>query len=155
MAHPAAAEQHRSEEGLFDRVPIQIYPDGRPDRANAARYLGRSRRTLEMWAWLRKGPPPHDVGGRVFYYLRELDDYIATPKPPAADRKIRRTPITELGLTGRPSWALHDANIIYVGDLIRRSESELLRVPNFGRKALVEVKEALAQHGLQLAAPRS
>ena len=54
VAQPAVTG-HRSGE-RFDRVPVRVYPDGRLDRDNAARYLGRSRRTLEMWAWRRKGP---------------------------------------------------------------------------------------------------
>jgi hypothetical protein len=132
MAHPGTAE-YRSGES-FERVPVQVYRDRRLDRDNAARYLGRSRRTLEMWAWLRKGPQPHNIGGRVFYYLHELDNYIASPKPSAVDKEFRRMPIAELGLTHRTVSALRSANVIYVGDLIRRSESELLTWPNFGRK---------------------
>lgn len=39
-------------------------------------------------------------------------------------------------------------NIVYVGDLVQKTEAEMLRTPNFGRKSLKEVKEVLAQMGL-------
>ncbi|MEK7769226.1 MAG: DNA-directed RNA polymerase subunit alpha C-terminal domain-containing protein, partial [Pseudomonadota bacterium] len=41
-------------------------------------------------------------------------------------------------------------NIYYIGDLIQRTETELLRTPNLGRKSLNEIKEVLASHGLTL-----
>jgi hypothetical protein len=47
------------------------------DRANAAKYLGRRPQTLAVWAVNGKGPKPHKVGGRPFYYLHELDAYVA------------------------------------------------------------------------------
>lgn len=46
--------------------------------------------------------------------------------------------------------SLKNENIIYVGDLVRRTEADLLRTPNFGRKSLNEVKETLVQVGLHL-----
>jgi hypothetical protein len=83
-----------AEEGpgeAFERVPVQIYPDGRLDRENAARYLGRTPRTLEMWAWRRKGPQPHNIGGRVYYFLRDLDNYIAAECGRSSAQRKRRT----------------------------------------------------------------
>ncbi|MDO9427952.1 MAG: DNA-directed RNA polymerase subunit alpha C-terminal domain-containing protein, partial [Methylobacterium sp.] len=41
-------------------------------------------------------------------------------------------------------------NIVYIGDLIQKSEGEMLRTPNFGRKSLNEIKEVLAAMGLHL-----
>jgi Helix-turn-helix domain len=60
-----------------DRVRVRVLPDGRLDADNAARYMGRSPKTLAQWRLHGKGPPAHKVGGRVFYYLDELDAYIA------------------------------------------------------------------------------
>src|SRR5438105_5957407 len=41
-------------------------------------------------------------------------------------------------------------SIVYIGDLVQKSEAEMLRTPNFGRKSLNEIKEVLAQMGLHL-----
>jgi hypothetical protein len=47
------------------------------DRVNAAKYLGKRPQTLAVWAVQGKGPKPHKVGGRPFYFLDELDAFIA------------------------------------------------------------------------------
>ena len=57
-------------------VRVRILPDGRMDRENAARYLGRSPKTLSMWTLEGKGPPAHKAGGRVFYFKAELDEFL-------------------------------------------------------------------------------
>ena len=62
----------------IEQVRVRVLPDGRLSRRNAALYLGCSSRTLEGWNYRGKGPPPHLVGGRVFYYLRDLDAFIAS-----------------------------------------------------------------------------
>jgi hypothetical protein len=61
----------------IDRIRVRVLPDGRLDASNAARYIGHSPKTLAQWRLHRKGPPAHKVSGRVFYYLDELDAYIA------------------------------------------------------------------------------
>ncbi len=60
----------------IENVKVRVLPDGRMDRRNAALYLGVSPKTLATWAWQSKGPPSHQVGGRVFYLKRELDRFI-------------------------------------------------------------------------------
>ena len=45
---------------------------------------------------------------------------------------------------------LKNDNIVYIGDLVQKSEQEMLRTPNFGRKSLNEIKEVLASMGLSL-----
>ncbi len=57
-------------------VRVRILPDGRMDRENAARYLGRKSKTLAMWKLEGKGPPAHKAGGRVFYLRKELDAFL-------------------------------------------------------------------------------
>jgi hypothetical protein len=47
-----------------DRVRVRVLPDGRLDADNAARYMGRSPKTLAQWRLRGKGPPAHKVGGR-------------------------------------------------------------------------------------------
>ncbi|VAW21137.1 DNA-directed RNA polymerase alpha subunit [hydrothermal vent metagenome] len=58
--------------------------------------------------------------------------------------------VDELELSVRSANCLKNDNIIYIGDLIQKTEAEMLRTPNFGRKSLNEIKEVLAQMGLHL-----
>lgn len=58
--------------------------------------------------------------------------------------------VDELELSVRSANCLKNDNIIYIGDLVQKSEAEMLRTPNFGRKSLNEIKEVLAQMGLHL-----
>ena len=58
--------------------------------------------------------------------------------------------VDELELSVRSANCLKNDNIIYIGDLVLKSESEMLRTPNFGRKSLNEIKEVLSQMGLHL-----
>ena len=59
-------------------------------------------------------------------------------------------PVDDLELTVRSANCLKAENIFYIGDLIQRTESELLKTPNLGKKSLTEIKDVLASHGLSL-----
>jgi DNA-directed RNA polymerase subunit alpha len=58
--------------------------------------------------------------------------------------------VDELELSVRSANCLKNDNIVYIGDLVQKSEQEMLRTPNFGRKSLNEIKEVLATMGLSL-----
>ncbi len=58
--------------------------------------------------------------------------------------------VDELELSVRSANCLKNDNIVYIGDLIQKTEAEMLRTPNFGRKSLNEIKEVLSQMGLHL-----
>ena len=58
--------------------------------------------------------------------------------------------VDELELSVRSANCLKNDNIIYIGDLVQKTEAEMLRTPNFGRKSLNEIKEVLTQMDLQL-----
>ena len=58
--------------------------------------------------------------------------------------------VDELELSVRSANCLKNDNIVYIGDLIQKTEAEMLRTPNFGRKSLNEIKEVLAGMGLHL-----
>jgi DNA-directed RNA polymerase subunit alpha len=79
-----------------------------------------------------------------------------TPEPPSANKTnfdpILLRPVDELELTVRSANCLKAENIYYIGDLIQRTETELLKTPNLGRKSLNEIKEVLASRGLTLGA---
>lgn len=68
---------------------------------------------------------------------------------PSVDPILLR-PVDDLELTVRSANCLKAENIYYIGDLIQRTENELLKTPNLGRKSLNEIKEVLASRGLTL-----
>ena len=71
------------------------------------------------------------------------------PSEPSFNKNLLRK-VDELELSVRSANCLKNDNIIYIGDLVQKSEQEMLRTPNFGRKSLNEIKEVLAQMGLEL-----
>jgi len=89
----------------------------------------------------------------VFAQLEGVD--LAGFDAPAQSRSqqfdpILLRPVDELELTVRSANCLKAENIYYIGDLIQRTENELLKTPNLGRKSLNEIKEVLASRGLTL-----
>jgi DNA-directed RNA polymerase subunit alpha len=70
-------------------------------------------------------------------------------RSPQVDPILLR-PVDDLELTVRSANCLKAENIYYIGDLIQRTENELLKTPNLGRKSLNEIKEVLASRGLTL-----
>jgi DNA-directed RNA polymerase, alpha subunit len=82
----------------------------------------------------------------------ELAAFDQSTQKGAADRfdPILLRPVDELELTVRSANCLKAENIYYIGDLIQRTENELLKTPNLGRKSLNEIKEVLASRGLTL-----
>ncbi len=61
----------------LELVRVRILPDGRMDRQNAAKYLGKTAKTLAMWSLQGKGPRAHKAGGRCFYFKEECDAYLS------------------------------------------------------------------------------
>ena len=59
-------------------------------------------------------------------------------------------PVDDLELTVRSANCLKAENIYYIGDLVQRTEVELLKTPNLGKKSLTEIKDVLASRGLSL-----
>ena len=59
-------------------------------------------------------------------------------------------PVDDLELTVRSANCLKAENVYYIGDLIQRSENELLKTPNLGKKSLTEIKDILGTYGLSL-----
>jgi DNA-directed RNA polymerase subunit alpha len=73
------------------------------------------------------------------------------PTAPANDiDPILLRPVDDLELTVRSANCLKAENIFYIGDLIQRTEVELLKTPNLGKKSLTEIKDVLAVKGLSL-----
>lgn len=74
----------------------------------------------------------------------------AKPQPSAGVDPLLLRPIDDLELTVRSANCLKAESIYYIGDLIQKTEVELLKTPNLGKKSLTEIKEVLAQKGLSL-----
>jgi DNA-directed RNA polymerase subunit alpha len=85
----------------------------------------------------------------VFTYLEVKEEMVEDNEGPQIDPVLLR-PVDDLELTVRSANCLKAENIYYIGDLVQRSENELLKTPNLGKKSLTEIKDVLATHSLSL-----
>jgi DNA-directed RNA polymerase subunit alpha len=90
----------------------------------------------------------------IFFQLEPMatGPGVGAPQATSAEKwpKILIQPVDELELTVRSANCLKAENIYLIGDLVQRTETELLKTPNLGRKSLNEIKEVLASRGLTL-----
>lgn len=85
----------------------------------------------------------------VFVDLKQISQVSKTKEEPEVDPTLMR-PVDDLELTVRSANCLKAENIYYIGDLVQRSEVELLKTPNLGKKSLNEIKDVLRERGLAL-----
>ncbi|MGB7990548.1 MAG: DNA-directed RNA polymerase subunit alpha [Candidatus Methylophosphatis roskildensis] len=117
----------------LDKLVIDIETNGAVDPQEAIRFAARVLMDqLSSFAELEGTPVTHEA-----------------TRPTQVDPILLR-PVDDLELTVRSANCLKAENIYYIGDLIQRTETELLKTPNLGRKSLNEIKEVLASHGLTL-----
>ncbi len=132
MVESARVEQRTD----LDKLIIDVETNGviAPEEAvrQSARILVEQ---LSVFAALEGGAEPMAETGAV--------------RAPQIDPILLR-PVDDLELTVRSANCLKAENIYYIGDLIQRTENELLKTPNLGRKSLNEIKEVLASRGLTL-----
>jgi DNA-directed RNA polymerase subunit alpha len=87
-------------------------------------------------------------------HMPAMGGSVATHSPEESDaNQLNRyllKKVDELELSVRSANCLKNDNIIYIGDLVQKTEAEMLRTPNFGRKSLNEIKEVLSSMGLRL-----
>ena len=117
----------------LDRLVLDIETNGAVDPEEAVRFAARV--LMDQLS--------------VFADLEGTPTAVEAPKAPAIDPILLR-PVDDLELTVRSANCLKAENIYYIGDLIQRTETELLKTPNLGRKSLNEIKEVLASRGLTL-----
>lgn len=87
---------------------------------------------------------------RIFADFNALETGSSTAAADTSVEDLLRQPIDHLDLSVRSMNCLKSDNVFYIGDLVQRSEQEMLRTPNFGRKSLTEIKEVLEKMGLRL-----
>jgi DNA-directed RNA polymerase subunit alpha len=88
----------------------------------------------------------------IFINFEEMAEPVEAPRDEEAEKlneNLWRT-VDELELSVRSANCLQNANIKYIGELVQKTESEMLKTKNFGRKSLKEIKEILAEMGLSL-----
>lgn len=89
----------------------------------------------------------------VFVNFQEVDEEQAVEEPTAVDPRLNENlykNVDELELSVRAANCLENAGIRYIGELVMKTESELLKTKNFGRKTLNEIKDLLSEMGLHL-----
>ena len=81
----------------------------------------------------------------TFYHFKNLEDYSINANDARLSKKL-----DEFKLSFRTTHCLKNANIIWISDLVKKTEADLLNLPNFGRKSLNEINEMLDSQGLSL-----
>ena len=118
----------------YDRLVLEIWTDGSVSPGDA---LAFSAKILKEQL-------------SIFINFEEQAEYPAAgPAPIMAPNEILYRPVDELELSVRSANCLQNADIKYIGELVQRTESEMLKTKNFGRKSLNEIKEILAGLGLE------
>ncbi|HVM38042.1 MAG TPA: DNA-directed RNA polymerase subunit alpha [Sphingomicrobium sp.] len=133
----------------YDKLTLTIETDGTVSPEDALGYAARILQDqLQLFVHfddsaVRSAPSAAMIGATA-----------AMPAEPSTDtNQLNRyllKKVDELELSVRSANCLKNDNIIYIGDLVQKTEAEMLRTPNFGRKSLNEIKEVLASMGLRL-----
>lgn len=119
----------------YDKLTIEIETDGTISPDNCAAFAARILQDQLQ----------------VFINFEEPDAHVVEEASPELEfNPALLKKVDELELSVRSANCLKNDNIVYIGDLIQKTEAEMLRTPNFGRKSLNEIKEVLAQMGLHL-----
>ena len=119
----------------YDRLSITVETNGTMTPEDAVAYAARILQD-QFQLFINFDEPSHPV---------EADEARELP----FNRNLLRK-VDELELSVRSANCLKNDNIVYIGDLVQKSEPEMLRTPNFGRKSLNEIKEVLSTMGLSL-----
>ena len=161
------AEANKSEDMPIGTIPIDsiFSPVRRVNYAVTPARVGRDTDfdKLSLEIWTDGALAPVDALAYAAKILKEqLAIFINFDEPvesviPAADEPTPLNPnlfrpVDELELSVRSANCLQNANIRYIGELVQKTEAEMLKTKNFGRKSLNEIKELLTSMGLELGA---
>ena len=132
----------------YDRLTLTIETDGTITPDDAVGYAGRILQDqLALFVQFDDGAMPRSVS------VGQTVAPVSASEPVGDTQQINRyllKKVDELELSVRSANCLKNDNIIYIGDLVGKTEAEMLRTPNFGRKSLNEIKEVLSSMGLRL-----
>jgi len=120
----------------YDKLIMEVETNGAVSPVDAVAYASRILQD-QLQIFITFDEPKKAV--------EQADGKPDLPFNPALLKKV-----DELELSVRSANCLKNDNIVYIGDLIQKTEGEMLRTPNFGRKSLNEIKEVLATMGLSL-----
>ncbi|GAA0869265.1 DNA-directed RNA polymerase subunit alpha [Brevundimonas basaltis] len=120
----------------YDKLVLEVETNGAVSPVDAVAYASRILQD-QLQIFITFDEPKKAV--------EQADGKPDLPFNPALLKKV-----DELELSVRSANCLKNDNIVYIGDLIQKTEGEMLRTPNFGRKSLNEIKEVLATMGLSL-----
>ncbi len=160
-----AASQNRSEDSPIGLIPVDAVFSPvrqvayRVDNTRVGQVTDHDKLSLDVTT--NGSVTPEDavaLAARILQDQMRLFINFEEPQAAVADEKADELPfnknllrkVDELELSVRSANCLKNDNIIYIGDLVQKTEADMLRTPNFGRKSLNEIKEVLAQMGLHL-----
>jgi DNA-directed RNA polymerase subunit alpha len=120
----------------YDKLTLEVWTDGSLSPENAVAFAAKIlKEHLSMFINFEEEPEG----------LEER----AMEEPPALNENLYRS-VNELELSVRAANCLKNASIRYIGELVQKTEQEMLKTKNFGRKSLNEIKEILTEMGLHL-----
>ena len=129
----------------YDKLSITIETDGTVTPEDAVAYAARILQDqLTLFVHFEEGVPLPS-SPMIGMAAQQPDESDANQLNRYLLKKV-----DELELSVRSANCLKNDNIIYIGDLVQKTEAEMLRTPNFGRKSLNEIKEVLSSMGLRL-----
>ena len=132
----------------YDRLTLTVETDGTISPDDAVGYAGRILQDqLALFVQFDDASMPRSVP------VGQAAAPVSINEPIGDTQQINRyllKKVDELELSVRSANCLKNDNIIYIGDLVGKTEAEMLRTPNFGRKSLNEIKEVLSSMGLRL-----
>jgi DNA-directed RNA polymerase subunit alpha len=121
----------------YDRLSLEVWTNGSVSPADAVAYAAKI--VKEQLS--------------IFINFDESQEPVPLETPVKAEEKLNENlfrSVDELELSVRSANCLQNANIKTIGDLVQKTEAEMLKTKNFGRKSLKEIKEILAEMGLSL-----
>ncbi len=135
----------------IEKVSFNVEPTRVEDQVNLDRLniIIKSNGALTGEAALKRAATILQDQLSSFIELEQIEEVKPQPKSDDFD-PVLLSAVDELDLTVRSANCLKAEQIYYIGDLIQKSEQELLRTPNLGRKSLNEIKEVLTSKGLEL-----
>jgi len=120
----------------YDKLTLEVWTDGSLSPENAVAYAAKIlKEHLTMFINFEEEPAGMEER--------------AMEEPPALNENLYRS-VNELELSVRAANCLRNASIRYIGELVQKTEQEMLKTKNFGRKSLNEIKEILTEMGLHL-----